>query len=285
MLVHEHESGTTHTTQQMQDIFTSSATKSLESSSGWSARRSPVFSQHGCVASSQPLATAAGIEILRRGGTAADAAIAVASALAVTEPCSTGLGGDYFLLYYDAETRQVEAINGSGRSAGSLTYERAVAEAGRSEVSAASLDSEHAHCVTVPGAVRGWEDTITKYGVLSMEENLSQAVEIAERGFPVAPVTADLWEKLAHKQLVRWCDSGAKVSPLELLVKDKEAPQGMRAPRAGEVFKRPNVARVLREISLHGANAFYQEDGWITKSLVEAVQACGGALETKDMGE
>ena len=101
-------------------IYSSAAKTSLDSTYGWSARRSPVFSQYGCVSSSQPLATAAGIEILRRGGNAADAAVAVASTLAVTEPCSTGLGGDYFLLYYDAKTTKVTAINGSGDVMGTL---------------------------------------------------------------------------------------------------------------------------------------------------------------------
>ena len=101
----------------MNSIYASAGSTSLNARTGWSARRSPVFSQYGCVSSSQPLATQAGLEILRRGGTAADAAVAVASTLAVTEPCSTGLGGDYFMLYYDAHTTKVTAINGSGRSA------------------------------------------------------------------------------------------------------------------------------------------------------------------------
>jgi gamma-glutamyltranspeptidase/glutathione hydrolase len=210
------------------------------------------------------LATAAGIEILRRGGTAADAAVAVASTLAVTEPCSTGLGGDYFLLYYDAETKQVTAINGSGRSSNSLTYEKAVAEAGGD---GSGLNSSHAHCVTVPGAVRGWEDTIKRHGVLSLGENLSMAADIADRGFPVAPVTADLWNKLAHKQLVRWREIPG-VSPKELLVEDDGAPFGLRAPMAGEIFKRPEVARVLREIGKYGANTFYDKNGWIGEFLI-----------------
>jgi gamma-glutamyltranspeptidase/glutathione hydrolase len=263
----------------MESLYNSASTTSLDSS--WLSRRSPVFSQYGCVASSQPLATAAGIEILRRGGTAADAAIAVASTLAVTEPCSTGLGGDYFMLYYDAKTRKVTAINGSGRSAAELTYERAVSEAASSG-SENKMNAGHAHCVTVPGAVRGWEDTIKRHGKLSLAENLSQAADIATCGFPVAPVTANLWAKLAHVQIAKWQGVGDAVAPEELLVQDMAAPQGLRAPRAGEIFKRPQVAQVLREIGQHGADVFYNE-GWISDALVDAVQACGGALNKSDL--
>ena len=180
---------------EMNKIYQSSATTSLNST--WSARRSPVFSQHGCVSSSQPLATSAGIEILRRGGNAADAAIAVASTLAVTEPCSTGLGGDFFMLYFEKATGKVTAINASGRSPSNLTYERAVAEASGGDDN--KMNSSSAHCVTVPGAVRGWDDTVKRYGKFSLAENLSIAADIAERGFPVAPVTANLWAKLTKQ--------------------------------------------------------------------------------------
>ena len=260
-------------------IYSSAAKTSLDSTNGWSARRSPVFSQYGCVSSSQPLATAAGIEILRRGGNAADAAVAVASTLAVTEPCSTGLGGDYFLLYYDAKTTKVTAINGSGRSSANLTYERAVTEAGSSPDNC--LTPTSAHCVTVPGAVRGWEDTVKRHGRLTLAENLSQAADIAAKGWPVAPVTAHAWNKL-KPQLARWQHVSEAVSPSELLVQDKTAPQGLRAPLAGEIFKRPNVARVLNEIGKGGADVFYNQ-GWISEALIAAVTACGGCLDETDL--
>ena len=261
----------------MNKIYQSSATTSLNST--WSARRSPVFSQHGCVSSSQPLATSAGIEILRRGGNAADAAIAVASTLAVTEPCSTGLGGDFFMLYFEKATGKVTAINASGRSPSNLTYERAVAEASGGDDN--KMNSSSAHCVTVPGAVRGWDDTVKRYGKFSLAENLSIAADIAERGFPVAPVTANLWAKLTN-QITRWKQGGGKktIAPEELLVQCDTTGE-LRAPKAGEIFKRPQVANVLRAISTEGADIFY--NGWISEALVEAVNQCGGALSQDDM--
>jgi len=115
------------------------------------SRRSPVYATHGVVATSQPLATAAGLEILMQGGNAADAAVAAAAALNVTEPTSTGLGGDMFALYYDAQTGQVSALNGSGRAPAALTLDVLREQGFENE-----LPPFHAHTVTVPGACAGW---------------------------------------------------------------------------------------------------------------------------------
>src|SRR6187397_2571157 len=117
------------------------------------SRRSPVYSRNGIVATSQPLATAAGLEILSKGGNAADAAVAAAAALNVTEPTSTGIGGDMFALYYDAETKQVTALNGSGRAPAALTLDRL-----KKDGISSDMPPYHAHTVTVPGACAGWCD-------------------------------------------------------------------------------------------------------------------------------
>ena len=114
-------------------------------------RRSPVYSRKGIVATSQPLATAAGLEMLAQGGNAADAAVAAGAALNVTEPSSTGIGGDMFALYYSADTKQVTALNGSGRAPAALTLERL-----QKEGFAEELPPFHVHTVTVPGACAGW---------------------------------------------------------------------------------------------------------------------------------
>ena len=124
--------------------------------------RSPILAQRGMVASSQPLASQAGLSILMQGGNAADAAVAIAAALNVTEPTSTGIGGDMFALYYDARTGQVTALNGSGRAPTALTMEllenQNLISNRQSKISnqTRQLPPYHAHTVTVPGACAGW---------------------------------------------------------------------------------------------------------------------------------
>ncbi|EEY58140.1 gamma-glutamyltranspeptidase, putative [Phytophthora infestans T30-4] len=117
--------------------------------------RSPVYGRHGMVSCSQPLASEAGLRILKQGGNAVDAAIAIAAALNVTEPCSTGVGGDCFLLFYDAKSKQVRGLNGSGRSPAALTAEQAIKDLGEDVT---VIPSGHGHAVTVPGTVAGWVD-------------------------------------------------------------------------------------------------------------------------------
>jgi len=128
----------------------------------FNSRRSPIYGKGGIVSTSQPLATAAGLEILARGGNAADAAVAAGAALNVTEPTSTGIGGDMFALYYAADTKRVTALNGSGRAPARLTLDL-LKKAGF----ATELPPFHAHTVTVPGACAGWFDLIEKHGSLS----------------------------------------------------------------------------------------------------------------------
>lgn len=147
--------------------------------------RSPVYGKAGAVASSQPLATEAGLSILRQGGTAADAAIAVSAALCVTEPSSTGVGGDCFALVYDAQTSAVKALLGCGRSPRSLTLDMA-----REAAVGGHLPKNSPHVVTVPGAVAGWSLMLEKFGSgrLSWDQIFDPAIQLAEHGFPIAPV-------------------------------------------------------------------------------------------------
>jgi len=159
-------------------------------------RRSPVYGRRGMIAASQPLAVAAGLQILAAGGNAADAAIATAAALNVTEPTATGLGGDCFALYYEAASRQIYALNGSGRAPASLTLERLQKEGLGSE-----LPRYHPYTITVPGACAGWCDLQARFGGLPLATVLAPAIELAEAGFPVAPLTAMAWERGVQLQL------------------------------------------------------------------------------------
>src|SRR5262245_54396115 len=150
---------------------------------------------HGMVATSQRHAVAAGIAILRRGGNAADAAVAMGAAMAVTEPTSGGLGGDCFAIYRDALSGEVSALDGSGRAPAALTLERLEREGIR------ELPPFHAHTVTVPGACAGWFDLVERHGALSMADVLAPAIALATDGFAVAPITAHMWEAGARVQL------------------------------------------------------------------------------------
>lgn len=229
----------------------------------FNSRRSPVFSRRGIVAASQPLAVAAGLEALAQGGSAADAAIATAATLNVTEPASTGLGGDCFALYYEAATGQVSALNGSGRAPAALTLERA-RQAGFVD----TLPLDHPYTVTVPGAAAGWCDLVERFGRLPMSASLAPAIRLAEDGFPVTPLTAYFWNWSVHGNLGRY--PGGRQLTID-----------GRAPQAGEVFHNPGLARSLREVAEGGRQAFYQ--GAIAESIAAAVQAAGGCLAVEDL--
>ncbi len=150
--------------------------------------RDAVQANKAMIATSQTLASEVGLGILRGGGNAADAAVATAAALNVTEPCSTGIGGDMFALYYDAQTRAVSALNGSGRAPEAVTLER---------IGAGGWSERHALTVTVPGACQGWADLAARHGTLPLSTLLEPAIGLAEEGFPVAPVTARAWARSA----------------------------------------------------------------------------------------
>ena len=228
----------------------------------FSSRRSPVMGRNGTVATSQPLATAAGLSILAAGGNAADAAVATAAALNVTEPTSTGIGGDMFALYYDAKTKQVTALNGSGRAPAALSLERLQKE------NIKELPPFHPYTITVPGACAGWFDLIEKHGTLPMSQILAPAINLAENGFPVAPITAHFWERGAGRQLA------SALNGHELTIDG-------RAPKAGEIFSNKGLARTFRKIAQDGKKAYYE--GEIAESIAQVIQQSGGCLTTADL--
>ncbi len=228
----------------------------------FSSRRSPVMGRNGTVATSQPLATAAGLSILAAGGNAADAAVATAAALNVTEPTSTGIGGDMFALYYDARTKQVTALNSSGRAPAALSLERLQKE------NIKELPPFHPYTITVPGACAGWFDLIEKHGTLPMQRILAPAINLAENGFPVAPITAHFWERGAGRQLQ------SALNGHELTIDG-------RAPKAGEIFSNKGLARTFRKIAQDGKKAYYE--GEIAESIAQVIQQSGGCLTTADL--
>ena len=171
----------------------------------FSSRRSVVHSTNGMVACTQPLAARAGQEILSNGGNAADAAVAVAAALNMTEPSSTGIGGDMFCLFYNAETKKVSAMNGSGRSAAEGSLEQVQHDLGlESRTAGAKIPKTSVHSVTVPGAAAGWIDTVEKFGSgkLSLEQILTPAIKLGDEGFPVSEFAAH-FVSLVRAQLAR----------------------------------------------------------------------------------
>jgi len=226
------------------------------------SRRSPVYGLGGMVATSQPLAVAAGLEILSQGGTAADAAIATAAALNVTEPTSTGLGGDCFALYYEASSGQISALNGSGRAPASLTIERL-----RKEGLEGNLPPLHPYTITVPGACAGWCDLLAHYGRLPLTKVLAPAIRLAEQGFPVTPITAYFWERSTERLR-------NALGSIELTIDG-------RTPLAGEIFHNHGLARTLRRIAEGGKAAFYQ--GEIAEAIASVVHKAGGCLTADDL--
>jgi gamma-glutamyltranspeptidase/glutathione hydrolase len=229
----------------------------------FNARRSSVVSIKGMVATSQPLAVAAGLKILNQGGNAADAAVATAAALNVTEPTSTGIGGDCFSLYYQASTQKVFALNGSGRSPAALTLEKIKAD-GFSN----GIPLFHPHTVTVPGAAAGWCDLVEAHGKLSLADILEPAINLAESGFPVAPITAYFWGRGVDRQLSQTANGH------ELTIDG-------RAPHPGEIFRNPGLARTFKRLAENGKQGFYQ--GEIADAIVRVMRDVGGVMSQSDL--
>lgn len=227
----------------------------------FNSRRSPVMGRGGMVSTSQPLATAAGLAILAKGGNAADAAVAAAAVLNVTEPTSTGLGGDMFALYYNGATGAVTALNGSGRAPSDLTLDRLKKE-GFDE-----LPPYHPYTVTVPGACAGWCDLIERHGTLPLSEILAPAIRLAEEGAPIAPITSYFWQRSADR--------------LSESLNGREMTINGLGPNPGEVFRNPGLARTLKKIAEGGKKAYYE--GEIAESIVATLRQAGGCMTVDDL--
>jgi gamma-glutamyltranspeptidase/glutathione hydrolase len=241
------------------------------------SRRSTVHSAKGIVSSTQPLANACGLEILRKGGNCADAAVAVAAGLNITEPGNTGIGGDMFCLFYDAKTKKVSSLNGSGRAGTKCTLETVRKSLGLKDGEVGKIPMSSVQAVTVPGAAAGWADTVARFGSgkVTLEEVLEPAATLGEQGFPVSEISAGLWA--GSEDLIR----RASPNGAEILKKDPSAKDGCRPPKAGEMMKNPTLANTFRTLGKGGKEGFYT--GRIAEELVKVVNDLGGHLTLEDL--
>ena len=226
------------------------------------AGRSTVYAPAGMVATSQPLASAAGLEVLRLGGNAIDAAVTAAAVLSVTEPHMTGIGGDMFALVWLAREQKLVALNASGR-AGSLMTRDALQARGFQPGSQQGVLS-----VTVPGALAGWELLVRTHGRRTLAAALQPAIQYARDGFPVTPIIASQW---ADETPLLQKDSAAAATFL---------PDG-HAPKAGEWFRNPDYARTLQTIADSGIGTFYV--GEIGQRIVARLAALNGFITLADL--
>lgn len=226
------------------------------------AGRSTVYAPSAMVATSQPLASAAGMEVLRTGGNAIDAAIAASAVLTVTEPHMTGIGGDMFAIVWLAKEQKLVAINASGRAGSRMLRDTLVARGFRSG------SQQGAMSVTVPGALAGWDMLLRTHGTRSLAQVLQPAIHYAGDGFPVSPIIAAQW-----------------TAETEFLKRDRAAAAtylpGGRAPAAGEWFRNPDYARTLQTIADSGIGVFY--GGSLGRRLVDHLQSLGGFLTLDDL--
>jgi gamma-glutamyltranspeptidase/glutathione hydrolase len=226
--------------------------------------RSVVHAINGVAATSQPLATMIAIDVLRQGGTAADAAVAACAVQCVVEPMSTGIGGDNFVLYAKEGSGKVEGLNGSGRAPAGLTAEKLL-EKGINQIS-----TESAHAVTIPGAVDAWATLLEKHGKFGLDRLLQPAIRYAEEGFAVTPRIAHDWKRNEAKMSV---DPSAKAKYLP----------GGKAPVAGDKHRLPELAESLKTIAKKGRDGFYR--GAVAEDIVAHLNANGGYHTLDDFAE
>jgi gamma-glutamyltranspeptidase / glutathione hydrolase len=227
--------------------------------------RSVVATTLGIVAASQPLAARAGVQILERGGNAIDAAITANATIGLMEPTGNGLGGDLFILYYEARTGVVHGLNASGWAPSGLTPEFLAAKG------ISAMPQKGIYSVTVPGVVAGWDAMRTKFGTKPFAELLAPAIHYAENGFPLSEVIAGNWARSARMH-------GEHPNSKKTYLVD-----GVRAPRAGEVFKNPDLAGSLRRIAERGRDGYYT--GPTADAILTISREQGGTFTAADLAE
>ena len=226
------------------------------------ATRSEVIAQHGMAATSQPLATQVALDILKQGGNAIDAAIAANATLGLVEPTGNGIGGDLFVIIWDAKTQKLYGLNASGRSPFSLTLEYF------KENGYTRIPPQGPLPVSVPGCVDGWFEMHKKFGTMPMEKILNPAIQYARNGFPVSELIA-YYMQGNTRSLQKWPG-----------FKETFMPNG-RAPEKGEIFKNPYLANTLEKIAKGGRDEFYK--GNIAQTIDTYMKRMGGFLSYEDM--
>lgn len=246
------------------------------------ATRSPVLAQHGMAATEQPIASLVAVEILKKGGSAVDAAIAANAVLGLLQPVLNGIGGDCFAIVWDPKTRKLYGYNGSGPSAKGRDLAKMQAEVVAAYKKASMKPSDQIPLygslpVTVPGVVDTWFALHQKFGKLPMSEDLAPAIWYATHGFPVTEIVARYWkgnfkafEK--HRNLI---DEFANAKKLYLI--------DGHTPRQGEVFRNPDLARTLTEIAQGGRDAFYK--GAVAHVMGDYFTRIGGDLRYSDFAD
>src|SRR3984957_3026714 len=226
--------------------------------------RSMVISRGGIVATESPLASQAGARILERGGNAVDAAITANAMMGVVEPMMNGIGGDLFVMVYDAKANKLYGLNASGWAPKGLTIEFLQKQGLR------DMPQRGINAVTVPGVVDGWQKLADKFGRKKLAEDLSAAIRTAQDGFPVPEWDSAYWS--AQVDLLRADEAASKTY----------LPQD-HAPRVGEIFRNPDLAASLQQIANHGRDAYYK--GEIAAKIVEASKRHGGTMTAQDLAE
>jgi len=225
--------------------------------------RSMVITDRGIVATSQYLASQAGAQILARGGSALDAAIAANAVLGVTEPMMNGIGGDLFLIYWDAKTGKLYGLNSSGWAPRGLSI------AYLKQRGITFMPQHGINSVTVPGAVEGWSEAHKRFGRLPWKDLFGPAIYYAEHGYPVAELAHGYWQMAAP---ILQNDEARRVF----------LPHG-KVPEVGQVFTNPDVAKTLRLIADQGADAFYH--GAIAQAILKTSADSGGTMQADDLAE
>ncbi|HWR15265.1 MAG TPA: gamma-glutamyltransferase [Terriglobales bacterium] len=226
--------------------------------------RSVIQTKFGIVATSQPLASMAGVQILERGGNAIDAAIAANATLGLMEPTSNGVGGDLFALVYDVKTKKLYGLNSSGWSPKALTPALLASKG------ITTMPERGVWTVTVPGTVAGWNALREKFGTLPFSTILAPAIYYAENGFPVNQVTAGLWSRS-----VKFLSSHPNSAATYLI--------DGKAPAAGQVFRNPDLANTLRRIASQGRDGYYK--GQTAQAIVDIEKEFGGVMTLEDLAE
>jgi gamma-glutamyltranspeptidase/glutathione hydrolase len=226
--------------------------------------RSMVISTNGIVAAESPLAAQAGVQILEHGGNAVDAAIATNAMMGVVAPMMNGIGGDLFVIVYDAKANKLYGLNASGWAPKALTPELLHKQGLR------DMPQQGINTITVPGVVDGWQKLADRFGRRKLSDDLAAAIRTAQNGFPVPEMTAAVWAlEVDH---LRADDAASKLY----------LPQD-RAPHAGDIFRNPELAESLREIATGGRDAFYK--GAISQKILDAMKRHGGVMTAQDLAE
>ena len=226
--------------------------------------RSQVITQQGIAATSQTLASQAAVQILARGGTAVDAAIAANAVLAVVEPMKNGLGGDLFALYWDAKTGKLQGLNSSGPAPRALSPEF-LAKRG-----VKTMPQEGIHSFTVPGAVDGWWKMHQRYGKLPWKDLFQSAISYAENGFPVSEAIQESWADPTNQPRIK-----ANPESVRLFL------PGGKPPLEGDIFRNPGMARAMRLVAEKGPDALYK--GEIAAAILKTSHDLGGTMTAEDL--